>query len=476
MSKLAQTPQSSTNASDNSLGFPLFKFYRNATKTELSHLTTLGGPLVVSNLAVVSMGVVDTLVAGRAGEVNLAGLALGSSIWAVCAVTLIGLLAAISPVVAHLRGGRDEEGCSKQLLQALWIALIGGIIVVSALLAVPIWSHWIDTEEPVRQVLEGYVLALTVGTLPFALGTALRGYCEGMGQVRPVMRIYITAAILNIPLDILLVFGAGPIPAMGGAGCGWATAAVSCLIALALFWHANNDPVYHTLRLKLIPPRPHWPTLRHLLAVGLPICVGAASEVTFFASLTILLAPYGAAIVAAHQIGMSVGSVFYLVALALAQALSIRTAQLLGQGRPKRARFCGKVGIGSGVIYALGTGILLITLRTLFVQAYTSNTEIIAVATNLLLLCAAFQLVDVAQAMTWGALRGYKDTGAPMCIQLFSYWLVGLSSAYWLGENFWGVYGYWAGVCIGLGVASILLGFRFWRTSRRAIKRAYGYA
>ncbi|GAA5444171.1 multidrug resistance protein NorM [Microbulbifer sp. NBRC 101763] len=470
--ELAGISQLSTGTIPRNLVHPLFKLYRRAISTELSHLTTLGGPLVVSNLAVVSMGVVDTIVAGRAGEVNLAGLALGSSIWAVCAVTLIGLLAAVSPAVAHLRGGRDEEGCAKQLHQALWIALIGGILVLLALLAVPIWSQWIDTEEPVRQVLEGYILALTAGTLPFALGTALRGYCEGMGQVRPVMRIYLAAALLNIPLDILFVFGAGPIPAMGGAGCGWATAAVSCLIALALFWHAGNDPVYHSLKLRLIPDKPHWPTLRHLLAVGLPVCVGAAGEVTFFASLTVLLAPYGAAIVAAHQISMNVGSIFYLVALALAQALSIRTAHLLGQDRPKRAMFTGKVGIGTGVIYALGTGLLLITLRSLFVQAYTDNAEIIAVATNLLLLCAAFQLVDVAQAMTWGALRGYKDTRVPMYVQLFSYWLVGLPSAYWLGENFWGVYGYWTGVCIGLGTASVLLILRFRHTSRVAIARA----
>ncbi|WP_444910311.1 MATE family efflux transporter [Microbulbifer sp. TRSA005] len=452
----------------------MLKIYRRAISTELSHLTTLGGPLVVSNLAVVSMGVVDTIVAGNAGEVDLAGLALGSSIWAVCAVTLIGLLAAVSPVVAHLRGSRDEEGCAAQLNQALWIGLIGGILVLLALLAVPVWSQWIKTEEPVRQVLQGYILALTVGTLPFALGTALRGYCEGMGQVRPVMRIYLAAALLNIPLDILFVFGAGPIPAMGGAGCGWATAAVSTLIAIALFWHAATDPVYHQLKLKLIPPRPNWPILKHLLAVGLPVCVGAASEVTFFASLTILLAPYGAAIVAAHQIGMSIGSIFYLVALALAQALSIRTAHLLGQKRPKRALFAGKVGIGSGVVYALGTGVLLITFRHLFVQAYTNNAEIIAVASNLLLLCAAYQLVDAAQAMAWGALRGYKDTRVPMYIQLFSYWLVGLSSAYWLGENFWGVYGYWTGVCIGLGTASILLALRLRRTSRKAIAKTWG--
>ncbi|WP_323845125.1 MATE family efflux transporter [Microbulbifer magnicolonia] len=452
----------------------MLKLYPRATATELSHLTTLGGPLVVSNLAVVSMGVADTLVAGRAGEVDLAGLALGASIWAVCAVTLIGLLAAVSPLVAHLRGARDEQGCAAQLQQSLWIALVGGLIVVGALLAVPVWSQWIDTEEPVRRVMQQYLLALATGTLPFALGTALRGYCEGMGQVRPVMRIYLAAAVLNIPLDILFVFGAGPIPAMGGAGCGWATALVSWSIAAALFWHAGSDPAYRSLRLRLLPPRPHWPTLRHLLGVGLPICIGAASEVTFFASLTVLLASYGATIVAAHQIGLNIGSIFYLVALALAQALSIRTAQLLGQGRPKRARFASKVGIGSGLIYALATGVLLITLRQPFVLAYTSNADIVAVASNLLLLCAAFQLVDVAQAMAWGALRGYKDTRVPMYVQLFSYWLVGLTSAYWLGERFWGVYGYWAGICIGLGTAAILLGLRLWRTSRKAIRSTYG--
>ncbi|WP_237063994.1 MATE family efflux transporter [Microbulbifer zhoushanensis] len=448
----------------------MFKIYKRATATELSRITTLGGPLVISNLAVISMGVTDTIVAGRAGEVDLAGLALGSSIWAVCAVTLMGLLAAVSPVVAHLRGARNEVGAAAELQQAFWIALAGGLVVVAALLAVPWWSQWIDTEEPVRRVMQHYLLALATSTLPFALGTALRGYCEGMAQVRAVMRIYLAAAVLNIPLDMALVFGWGPLPALGGAGCGWATSLVSWAIALALFWHANNDRTYRALDLRFALPKPHWPTLRHQLALGLPICIGAGSEVTFFASLTVLLAPYGATIVAAHQIGMNIGSIFYLVALALAQALSIRVAQLLGQGRPKRARFSSTVGVSGGLLYALATGLVLIVLRHPFVSVYTSDADIIAVATNLLLLCAAFQLVDVAQAMAWGALRGYKDTRVPMYMQILSYWLVGLTSARWLGESFWGVYGYWAGICIGLGVASVLLGARLWRTSGMAIK------
>ncbi|SDJ85018.1 MATE family efflux transporter [Microbulbifer yueqingensis] len=448
----------------------MFKIYKRATATELSRITTLGGPLVISNLAVISMGVTDTIVAGRAGEVDLAGLALGSSIWAVCAVTLMGLLAAVSPLVAHLRGARNETGAARELRQAFWIALAGGLVVVALLLATPWWSHWIDTEEPVRQVLQDYLLAMATATLPFALGTALRGYCEGMAQVRAVMRIYLAAAVLNIPVDIALVFGIGPFPALGGAGCGWATSLVTWSLTAALFWHANTDPTYRALHLRFSLPKPHWPTLRHQLAIGLPVCIGAGSEVTFFASLTVLLAPYGATIVAAHQIAMNIGSIFYLVALALAQALSIRVAHLLGQGRPRRARFSSKVGVSSGILYAFATGIVLIALRYPFVAVYTGEGDIIAVATNLLLLCAAFQMVDVAQAMAWGALRGYKDTRVPMYMQILSYWLVGLTSAWWLGERFWGVYGYWTGICIGLGVASVLLGWRLWRTAGRAIR------
>ncbi|WGL16452.1 MATE family efflux transporter [Microbulbifer bruguierae] len=447
-------------------------FYKRATATELRHLASLGGPLVVSNLAVVSMGVTDTIVAGQSGEIDLAGLALGSSIWAVCAVTLIGMLAAVSPVVANLRGARDEQGCARQMSQSVWIALIGGLLVAAALLASPLWSQWIQAEEPVRKVMVQYLLALSTGTLPFAFGSALRGYCEGMARVRPVMRIYLAAAALNIPLDILFVFGWGPIPAMGGAGCGWATSLVCWTIAIALYWHARHDHTYRALQLKLMPPRPHWPTLRHLLAVGMPICIGAASEVTFFAALTLLLASYGATIVAAHQIGLSIGSIFYLVALALAQAVSIRTAQVLGQGRPKRARFASVVGVSSGLVYALCTGLVLISLRNVLVLAYTSNPDIIAVASNLLLLAAAFQLVDVTQAMAAGALRGYRDTRVPMFLQLFSYWVVGLACAWWIGENFWGVYGYWVGICIGLGTASVLLLLRLRHTSRKRVPRA----
>lgn len=449
----------------------MLKVYKRATATELRHLTNLGGPLVVSNLAVVSMGVTDTIVAGQSGETNLAGLALGSSIWAVCAVTLIGMLAAVSPVVASLRGARDEHGCAQQLRQSVWIALIGGLLVAAALLVSPVWSQWIEAEEPVRKVMMQYLLALATGVLPFAFGSALRGYCEGMAQVRPVMRIYLAAAALNVPLDILFVFGWGPIPAMGGAGCGWATSLACWSIAIALYWHAGRDPAYRALDLRLLPPKPHWPTLRHLLAVGMPICIGAASEVTFFASLTLLLASYGATIVAAHQIALSIGSIFYLVALALAQAVSIRTAQVLGQQRPKRARFVSIVGVASGLVYALFTGVVLITLRNLLVLAYTGNPDIIAVASNLLLLAAAFQLVDVTQAMAWGALRGYKDTRVPMYLQLVSYWFVGVTTAYWLGEQYWGVYGYWVGICIGLGTAAMLLLLRLRRTSARAQNR-----
>ncbi|WP_299598871.1 MATE family efflux transporter [uncultured Microbulbifer sp.] len=445
------------------------RLYKRATATELRHLANLGGPLVVSNLAVVSMGVTDTIVAGQSGEMDLAGLALGSSIWAVCAVVLMGMLAALSPIVANLRGARDEAGCAQQMSQSIWIALIGGVLVAGALLLAPLWSQWIQTEEPVRKVMVQYLLALATGVLPFAFGSALRGYCEGMAQVRPVMRIYLAAAALNIPLDILLVFGWGPIPAMGGAGCGWATSLVCWCIAIALFWHARKDPAYRALDLKLLPPRPHWATLKHLLAVGMPICIGAASEVTFFASLTLLLASYGATIVAAHQIGLSIGSTFYLVALALAQAVSIRTAQVLGQHRPKRARFVSIVGVGSGLVYALFTGVILIGLRHVLVLAYTDNPDIIAIASNLLLLAAAFQLVDVTQAMVWGALRGYKDTRVPMYMQLVSYWGVGLTTAYWLGEQYWGVYGYWTGLCIGLGTAALLLLLRLRQTSRRAL-------
>ncbi|MCQ3829289.1 MATE family efflux transporter [Microbulbifer elongatus] len=450
----------------------MFRFYKRATATELRHLANLGGPLVVSNLAVVSMGVTDTIVAGQSGEIDLAGLALGSSIWAVCAVVLMGMLAALSPIVANLRGARDEQGCAQQMSQSVWIALIGGILVAGALLLAPQWSQWIQTEEPVRKVMVQYLLALATGVLPFAFGSALRGYCEGMAQVQPVMRIYLAAAALNIPLDILLVFGWGPIPAMGGAGCGWATSLVCWCIAIALFWHARKGPAYRALNLTLLPPRPHWATLKHLLAVGMPICIGAASEVTFFASLTLLLASYGATIVAAHQIGLSIGSTFYLVALALAQAVSIRTAQVLGQHRPRRARFVSIVGVGSGLIYALFTGVILIGLRHVLVLAYTDNPDIIAIASNLLLLAAAFQLVDVTQAMVWGALRGYKDTRVPMYMQLVSYWGVGLTTAYWLGEQYWGVYGYWTGLCIGLGAAALLLLLRLRHTSRRALRRS----
>ncbi|MCA1779187.1 MAG: MATE family efflux transporter, partial [Xanthomonadaceae bacterium] len=158
----------------------------------------------------------------------------------------------------------------------------------------------------------------------------------------------------------------------------------------------------------------------------------------------------------------------FMVPLGLAGAISVRVGNALGRSDPAGARLAGLVGIGIAGCF----GVISATFMWLFPEAiariYSHEPDVIDVASRLLLLAAVFQVSDGLQAAAAGALRGSKDTRMPMLYSVFSYWAVGLSIGWWLTfAQGWGASGMWVGLIAGLSVAAVLLGGRFWRTSRR---------
>jgi MATE family multidrug resistance protein len=252
--------------------------------------------------------------------------------------------------------------------------------------------------------------------------------------------------------------GAGPIPALGGAGAGVATALLAWLmLAMSLaIW--RFDPFYARFRSgELHGPR--WPALREQLKLGVPIGLATMFEVTSFTFMAVLIARLGTAAVAGHQIVANLIAILFMVPLSLGIATSVLVAQSLGAGSPTTARRAALRGFRLAMSFAALAAVALWLLREPIVGLYTRDPGVAAVALSLLGLAAVFHLFDAGQGIAGFVLRGYKNTFWPMVIYGVSLW----GGGYWIGLHASpfgpprGALGFWQAATVALALAAVLL-------------------
>ncbi|TKD45475.1 MATE family efflux transporter [Azotobacter chroococcum] len=443
-------------------------------RRELRTLASLALPIIVAQLAHIAMGFVDTLMAGRVGPADLAAVALGNSLWVPTYLLTTGILLATTPKVAHLHGAGRQPETGPLVRQALWLAL-----AVGSAAALLLWNaepvlHLMQVEPTLIGPTMGYLRAVACGIPAVALYHVLRCFSDGLGHTRPSMLIGIAGLLLNIPANYIFIHGKFGLPAMGGVGCGWATALVMIFMLLAMLFWTRRAPCYQPSRLFGRFDRPHWPVIRRLLGIGLPIGVAVFAEASIFSVIALLIGGLGAKVVAGHQIALNFSGLVFMIPYSLGMAVSVRVGHALGRGSPRDARFSAGAGMASALGFAaLAAGAMLL-LREQIPHIYSRDPAVIAIAGGLLLYSELFQFSDAIQVTAAGALRGYQDTRAIMLITLLAYWGIGLPIGYCLGLTDWlgepsGPRGLWQGMVIGLSCAALLLGARLARSARRHI-------
>jgi MATE family multidrug resistance protein len=448
---------------------------RHRTLVEIKALLTLAGPIMVAQLANTAMGFVDTLMAGRVSPHDLAAVALGNSIWVPVLLLMNGILLATTAKVARKVGAGNYPLIGPLVRQALWLGLGLGLIAAVLLLAAEPVLRLMQVEDALRASAMGYLQAVAAGFPALALYMVLRGFSDGLGSTRPTMVIGLLALLLNIPANYVFINGKFGLPAMGGVGCGWATALVMWFMLGAMFWWVRWAPTYQSSRLFECLEAPQWPALRGLLAVGVPIGVAIFAEASIFSVIALLIGSLGASVVAGHQIALNFSSMVFMIPYSLAMAATVRVGQALGRGAPREARFSSGVAIGAALVWACCSASLMLLLRGDIARLYTTDPQVLAVASALIVYSALFQFSDAIQVTAAGALRGYQDTRATMLITLLAYWGIGLPIGYGLGLADWfgpasGPAGLWQGLVVGLTCAALLLGVRLQRIGRRQIR------
>jgi len=434
---------------------------------ELRALARLATPLVIGQMSQVGMGLTDTIMAGRLGTIDLAAVAIGSTVWLPVYLTCLGVFMAVSPIVATLHGAGRAAQVGRTWGQALWLAAAFGACALPATIALGSALGPLGIDARIVPTSAAYLRAVAWGMPGACLFMAARFLHEGSGHTRTVMAVQLVALVANAIGNYVFMYGAAGFPALGAVGAGWSTATVFWLEGVALALAAARSRRFAACALRDGLGRPNLAVLRTITGLGIPIALSVLMEVGMFTGVSLLMGTLGAVPVAAHQVALNYAAFMFMMPLGVSLAATVRVGQAAGRGDRAGLQLAGYAGMALATSAMALSACIMLLFPGPIVRLYTPDPAVREVAMKLLFLAAAFQLSDGLQVAAAGALRGLKDTRRPMLITFVAYWIIGLPVAWFLGiSNALGPGGLWLGLVAGLTSAAAALTWRFHRLSR----------
>ncbi|HKR93811.1 MAG TPA: MATE family efflux transporter, partial [Candidatus Angelobacter sp.] len=361
-------------------------------------------------------------------------------------------------VVAQAYGARRLEDCHRSMWNSLYLACVLSPFLMLAILAVvPLFPRFGLAPALVAQTVP-FLKALVWSTLPLALYFALRRYLQSMHIVKPVVFALISANLVNLAGNWILVYGHLGVRSYGVAGSGWSTCVSRIYMVVVLAWAAVYYDRKRSSGLWRASRKLQMWRIRELVRLGLPAALQLFMEVSAFATATFLIGKLGAVQLAGHQIALNVASFTYMVPLGIGSAAAIRVGHAIGSRDIAGAARAGWMALLFGAGFMSCCGVVLFLFARPIARIYTPELEVVRAGATLLIVAAIFQLFDGLQVVATGALRGAGNTRTPMLVNLAGYWAVGLPLGSYL--CFWkggGAVGMWVGLCVALVVIGIVL-------------------
>ena len=440
-------------------------------RTEIRATIKLAWPLILANLTMAAIQATDVVLMGWLGPRPLAASALGLNLTFAMTLVALGLVTASSPMMATALGAktRSVRDVRRTFRQSLWmVATIIG----------PIWLVLYFSEGLIRGLGQDPALARDAQTflrgylwsaLPFLAFQAMRNFVSALERPGWVLAISLVGILLNALLGYGLVFGAFGLPEWGIFGGGLASSIVWTLLAVLLAIVIVTDRQFRRFRLFGNLWRADWPRYRKLWLLGLPIGLAMGFEGGVFSAAAYLMGLINADSLAAHAVALQIAALSFMVPWGMAQAATVRVGLFLGRGDPDGVMRAGwtawVIGVGFMSVMALVIWAIPRELITLFLDDTPANATVIALGVSFLAIAAIFQVVDGAQVVGAGMLRGLHDTRVPMLFTLVGYWGIGIGIGAWLAfRDGWAGVGLWTGLAIGLAIVSVLM---LWRWRRR---------
>ncbi len=433
---------------------------------EARSLLVLGIPIILAQFSQTAMGFVDTIMAGSVSKLEMSAVAVGISIWLPTILFGHGLLMALTPVVAQMNGSGQRKLVGNQIQQGLWMAFFLSILVIFVLYNSQLVINNMPNVDPeLADKAIRFTHAIMWGAPGYLFYQVYRSQCEGLSKTKPGMIIGFMGLLINIPVNYIFIFGHFGAPALGGVGCGVATAATYWGMLLLIRRYVKKSSSQRDIRPTKRFVGPDYLVLKRIFQLGLPIGLALFFEVTLFAIVALLVMPLGVNAVAGHQVALNFSSLMFMFPISLGIAATIRIGYSLGRQSVAAAKVASHTSLVVGLMLATLTALFTALLREPIAMMYNDDPEVIILASHLMLFAAIYQLSDSVQVIGAGILRGYKDTRSIFFITFTAYWILGLPSGYILGLTdyvvpYMGPEGFWIGFIIGLSAAAIMMAAR----------------
>jgi MATE family multidrug resistance protein len=416
-------------------------------------------PVLVAQLASMGMMVIDTLLLGHYGALDLAAIAVGGGLYISVVFALVGILQALGPIAAHHVGAGRVDLAMRDFWQGIWLALLLSV-PGTALLVWPDPLLALSALDPAVDARVREVLRLLAAAVPLALlYRTFAAYTNALGRARVLMAISLAGTTLHAVLATQLVHGVGSLAPMGALGCALSTAIVNAfgLAAAALHLARGTAGPAHAVFRRVAAP-----DLRRFgefFRLGVPMGLSNFIEITSFTLIALFVAPLGADVVAGHRIVGNLAAIAYMVPLSIAIATLARVGHAAGARDPQRVRAAARAGIGLAMAISAAVGIALAFGAKSLASKFTEDAAVLGVALSLIGFVAIYQLFDAFQTVAGYALRGLKVTLAPMLVHFFAFWGIGLGLGAWLAYPFgMGASGFWLASVFSTIVAAVAFG------------------
>lgn len=440
-------------------------------RSHIRKLLKLGLPLVGANVAGFSINMTDTIMLGWYSVTSLAAATVATGLWFISFIVGAGFGRAVTPMVAEAIEQGDDTRARRVTRMALWLSAI-----YAALLIVPfIYAETlllVMGQEPVVAA-EGalYLRIAVLGMFPAMAAQVMRSYLGALELTAVQLWVTLAALVANAIVNYALIFGNWGAPELGIEGAAIASVIVQLvqMIALMIYVQKKKPEVQLFRRI--------WKSdneaMSQVFRLGLPIGLTSFAEGGLFVGSSVMMGWIGEIELAAHGIALQLTALMFMFHVGMSEATTIRASRHFGARNESELRRGAIAGFGVSLSFGVIVILTFLLVPALLVSLFIDPTDpardaVLALGVVLVMLSSLFQFVDAAQIVALAVLRGVQDTRAPMWLACVSYWVIGIPSGYIMAFVFdWGGVGIWLGLSVGLGVAAVLLGRRFWLHSVR---------
>ena len=439
----------------------MLKLFQKEQRDKIRRLLSIMLPIIGTQIAIIGMYFFDASMSGQAGDVDLAGAAIGGNLWMHVQTGINGVLLSGMPLIAHLLGAGEKDKIKVVVRHGLLLGTFFALLVIlSGIIFAPIFLSYMGLAPDVEYVATWYLVGVGIGILPFFLISPLRCLVDTLGYTHLTMKIYMLALPINACLNYVLIFGKFGLPRLGGIGAGVATGLTFWILLLMFLFVVTRLPNFKEYHL-FDKVRTTKEVFKEYLKIGVPMGVSIFVETSIFGVVAFLVAKFGTEVIAAHQAALNFSSVVYMVPLSFSLALTIVVGVEAGAKRFEMAKDYTIIGLQMSLLCTCCYVGLEYIWREQVALIYSSNPQVVDITVHFIIYAILWEFSDAVAAPIQGILRGYKDVNATFWAGVFAYWGVALP----LGLYFdyvcgWGPGAYWISLIIGITACAVALSLR----------------